>query len=295
MNGREPAYLIVNADDYAYYDCVSRGILQCAESGIVTATGVFANSPHLKAHAPWLASASGLDSGVHLNITDRRPVTRAMEDRLDRYDGEFPGKFAMAKALLDGAVPRTLVKDEWRAQIECCLDAGLQPKFLNSHEHMHMFPGLYPITVDLAAEYGIPHLRHAAPEWPPGPGVSALLRDAIMALLSATNYHRCRRVAPRFMGMGESGRLSADYLQRIHKRLRPGGIYELMCHPGYFDPEEVRDERLLGYHDWEQERRNLSESGLRTLLKDNQVELIGYRHLQIRGGELQVVKEETSR
>ena len=35
------SYLIVNADDYGYHDCVSKGILSAARQGIVTATGIF--------------------------------------------------------------------------------------------------------------------------------------------------------------------------------------------------------------------------------------------------------------
>jgi predicted glycoside hydrolase/deacetylase ChbG (UPF0249 family) len=41
------AYLIVNADDYGIFRCVSKGILEAASHGIVTATGVFANMAHL--------------------------------------------------------------------------------------------------------------------------------------------------------------------------------------------------------------------------------------------------------
>ena len=37
-----PVYLIVNADDYGYFSCVSRGILDAVCDGIVTATGVLA-------------------------------------------------------------------------------------------------------------------------------------------------------------------------------------------------------------------------------------------------------------
>ena len=40
--------LIVNADDYGYFDHVCAGILDCAAAGTVTATGVLANGPVLE-------------------------------------------------------------------------------------------------------------------------------------------------------------------------------------------------------------------------------------------------------
>ncbi len=39
--------MIVNADDFGYFDNVCRGILEAAEKGVVTATGVMANGPAL--------------------------------------------------------------------------------------------------------------------------------------------------------------------------------------------------------------------------------------------------------
>ena len=50
----EPVHLIINADDYGYFPCISKGILEAASSGAVTATGILANSPDLKAQLEWL-------------------------------------------------------------------------------------------------------------------------------------------------------------------------------------------------------------------------------------------------
>ncbi len=142
MTARAPAYLIVNADDYGYFDGVSRGILDCARHGIVTATGVFANSPFLDTHAAWLAGVPNVDVGVHLNLTDGWPLTRGLGDALSRSDGRLPGKFAIATAVMSRRIPLRLIRDEWRAQIEALLARGLQVRFLNSHEHIHMLPPL---------------------------------------------------------------------------------------------------------------------------------------------------------
>src|SRR5437764_15069926 len=84
-----PVYLIVNADDYGYFPCVSRGIAAAAAMGAVTATGILANSPRLEEQIDWLRSSPRLDCGVHLNLTNGGPLTSAMARRLGRREGRF--------------------------------------------------------------------------------------------------------------------------------------------------------------------------------------------------------------
>ena len=99
----QPPCLIVNADDYGYFRCVSRGILAGARQGIVTATGVFANAPDLAEQAAWLRECDELDTGVHLNLTDGVPLTRRYEGKaLARWAGRFPRKFSLAAAVVVG-------------------------------------------------------------------------------------------------------------------------------------------------------------------------------------------------
>jgi predicted glycoside hydrolase/deacetylase ChbG (UPF0249 family) len=53
-------------------------------------------------------------------------------------------------------------------------------------------------------------------------------------------------------------------------------IYELMCHPGYYDPEEVTDQRLLSYHHWEQELELLKSEELKEMCSAAGVNCVGY-------------------
>jgi len=292
QSGAEPAYLIINADDYGYFRGVSQGILDCVRQGTVTATGVFSNSPFLDEHASWLADLPDVDVGVHLNLTDRLPLTRRLSNALSRWNGGFPEKFSMAKAVLSGQIPTDLIRDEWCAQIEHCLARNLRLRFLNSHEHIHMLPPLYSIALDLAREYDIDHVRFAAPEWPRAWSANALVRDSIMSVLAIVNRFRMPYAAPIFLGMGESGRLTQRYLSSQLPKLKPGRVYELMCHPGIADPEKIKDKRLLAYHDWELERQTLSDPALKTALETNNIKLIGYRHLQTTEKGLRARSEE---
>jgi len=95
-----------------------------------------------------------------------------------------------------------------------------------------------------------------------------------------------------FLGMGESGKLSLKYLKNKLPTLKPGHVYELMCHPGYFDVSEITEPRLLTYHDWERELNTLTSPDIKEMFHKNGVQLIGYRDLNINNGHLTVMTEE---
>lgn len=279
-------HLIINADDYGYFRCVSDGILEAAMSGIVTATGVFANAPHFGEYAARLRECEGLDTGNHLNLTYGTPLTRGMAAKLARWSGRFPGKFAIASAVLSGAISGRLVRDEWKAQVERSLGARLRVRFLNSHEHVHMLPQLYAVVMDLAREYGVAHVRFVDPQvtWNSPTG---LFRSAVLKALTLP-ARKDRPPAPDFLGLEASGRIDVRYLQTILRKLHPAKIYELMCHPGRFDASEIDDHRLRDYHDWEGELGTLMSPQVRELLSRHGVRLIGYRNLEVRDARIAV-------
>jgi len=286
--------LIVNADDYGYFRCVSKGILKAAARGVVTATGVFANTIHFGEHAAWLRDCDALDAGVHLNLTDGTPLTSELQKMLERWSGHFPRKFAMAKAILSGTIKIDAVKREWRAQIERCLEHGLKLRFLNSHEHMHMLPSLFPVAKALARDYDIRHMRFPTSRLVRSSSAGSLFRGAVIKILETINRRHMDTPTAHFLGLEASGKLNMQYLQTTLPRLRAGRVYELMCHPGDFDSQEVSDPRLLRYHDWQGELRTLTSPALRELLARSGVRLVGYRHLEVRDDRL-VARPERAR
>lgn len=284
----QPAYLIVNADDYGYFPCVSRGILAAARDGVVTATGVLANAPFLDQQLSWLGSCPNLDTGVHLNLTSGTPISSVMRHRLRRWSGQFIKKERMLSALLRGLVTVADVRVEWQGQIELCLAHGLRPRFLNSHEHIHMLPPLFSLIRELATQYGIEHIRFPLGEvpqrWTPG----SVARNLIIYSLGWLSRRRRSDATIPCLGVGESGRLSFDYLRRLVSVLERGRTYEMMCHPGYYEPDEIKDRRLRSYHDWEAELRVLTSGATFALFARHGVRLVGYRELSTAQGGLSV-------
>ncbi|MGA8260458.1 MAG: ChbG/HpnK family deacetylase [Arenicellales bacterium] len=285
----KPTFLIVNADDFGYFEGVSRGIAEAARSGIVTATGVIANAANVESHVRWLDGLADLDTGVHLNLTEGEPLSEAMRVQLRRWNGRFPRKLALVSGVLRGVIGLRAVAHEWHAQIERCRSMGLKPRFLNSHEHVHMLPSLFRVASALADEFHIPHIRVVRAEWRGRQSAGSIFRNLALGALGLAGRARrgARRTpAPVMLGLAESGNLSGRYLSGRLAALREGGVYELMCHPGILDRSEAIEPRIMAYHHWDAEREALCSDAVRELLQRREIRLIGYRHLGITDGAL---------
>jgi predicted glycoside hydrolase/deacetylase ChbG (UPF0249 family) len=273
--------LIINADDFGYFDAVSIGILDAGQSGAITATGVIANGHVSDNLISALRQCGNIDAGVHLNATMGTPLTRDLSTKIP--SGQLPSKLLLAHGIVSGAIPVTAVIAEWRAQIERCLKWGLTVHFLNSHEHVHMLPMLFPGILGLANEFEIRHVRHTLPEWDVRSGVAGLGRSVAIAGLLALGWNGEVGV-PRLLGLSASGNLNLPYIRRAFGRLKADGVYELMCHPGRYAPQAPR--RLRTYHNWEGELALLLGHEMAEELDRHSVRLIRFRDLppKERGG-----------
>ena len=281
-------FLIVNADDYCYSEGVSRGILETIKNGIVTATGVLANSPNFETHISKLLEFDRLDIGVHLTLTSGKPLTGNMCDLVKFNNWEFPkSKARMAGAILSGKIKARDVYLEWKTQIQRCRDSGISVKFLNSHEHLHSLPPLLQVVHRLMDEYNIRFLRNPRAEWFGFPNIDGLYRNIILQFLYLLNYRYSNNFTPTLIGVNKSGKLDLEYFKRRLPTLQKGRVYELMCHPGFYDTKDNISPRLLAYHDWKGELDTFCSESLFDLCQSNAICLIGFSDLTINGDILQ--------
>jgi predicted glycoside hydrolase/deacetylase ChbG (UPF0249 family) len=273
--------MVINADDFGYFECVSRGIINCIQKGAISATAVMANGPRFKELAKWLHDAAEIDLGVHLNITYGLPITKQLQRKLTPAGGHFADKIATVFMLIQKKLTLEDVLTEWRAQIERSLGAGLKIRFLNSHEHIHIFPSLAGLIPALAEEYGINDIRWPLPEWKnQAIGLKALLRNTLMGIcIWSSGYHLRKNHGPRVLGIGVSGKLTLKYLNRCFHSLTPGKAYELMCHPGIYDQREISDRRLSGYHAWDKEMELLTSDSIKELMRRCNIQMKRFSEL----------------
>ena len=124
------------------------------------------NMPWSEAALVYADRASGLRSGVHLNLTTGRPLLPAAETpTLVDQDGEFLPISTLLSRLLAGRVDKDELRRELEAQIDLALAIfGTSPETrigqLDTHMHFHAVPALGRLVADLARRYGVPAVRN---------------------------------------------------------------------------------------------------------------------------------------
>jgi hopanoid biosynthesis associated protein HpnK len=275
------ARLIVHADDFGLSEAVNRGVLAAHENGIVTSTSIMAGGAAFE-HAASLASrCPSLDVGVHLTLTEQRPVADSVPSLVDA-DGRFaPHATRFAARYLRGEIALADVRAELQAQIRRVREHGIAPTHLDGHQHVHVLPGIARVVAELARENGIRAVRVPAERLR-----AYMLKDrarakrvaeqlAIGALSALAPLAPLRRV-DRFVGFYFGGRLNEQNLRTVVVHLPTRGTAELMCHPGIEDPASPYGH--WGYS-WAAETAALTSPGIRALLAERGVRLIGYRDI----------------
>ena len=146
--------LIINADDFGLSECVNRGIIEGAESGVIRSTSLLACGRAFD-HAIELArEVPGLNMGIHLCLDEEVPLLPAQEiPTIVGSDGRFLDRATLIKCLLlKRCIDLGEVRAELEAQILRCRDAGVSLSHFDGHGHAHVYPGITDVVVDLARE-----------------------------------------------------------------------------------------------------------------------------------------------
>jgi len=277
--------LIVNADDFGISERVNAGIVMAHRAGIVTATSLMAAGRAFEQAVQWCRMLPSLDVGVHLTLVAEKPL-RPKGSSLTGSDGRFPISIgAFLQRCLAGRIRLSDVQAELSAQIERVLDQGIRPTHLDSHQHVHALPVISALTQRLAARYGIPFVRVPVEDGRTGRpqnlhGISRMLGSMFLkASWAAARLGGAggRKAPPlRFLGFQEGGRLDHERLQRLLRSLRPGRVYELMCHPG-FTPDEPDVKRWNYRH--EIELQALTSRLIRSEITARGIQLCSFKDL----------------
>jgi hopanoid biosynthesis associated protein HpnK len=287
--------LIVNADDFGLTAKVNEAIIAGHEGGLISSASLLANGEAFGSAVALSRQAPRLGVGVHLNLTEGKPVAPASTiPSLVNGQGRFARRPArLWAATMVGRVRVADIEKELRAQIEKVLAAGIVATHLDSHKHVHALPALGRLTIRLAREYGIPAIRCVAERrsavgsllgrFPQAKTriFRQLLNSCILAVLSRGWSRQLRRAGvacgEHFYGLTPTGFLDEELLREILCHL-PDGTSELMCHPGFVD-KALRQTPTRLLEQREMEYRALTRPGIQLLAKDLGIRLVNFGDL----------------
>jgi hopanoid biosynthesis associated protein HpnK len=288
--------LIVNGDDFGLAESINRGIIVAHRDGILTSTSLLANGQAFDQAVALSRAFPQLTVGVHLNITQGRPVSPAariptlLNPRGELHLSPFPlwTRLLMRQISLDD------IHREFRAQILKVLDAGVTPTHLDGHLHVHILPPLAPVVIALAHEFGLrivrcptENLEGALPVlWKiAGAGIPVFKRSVIAYTVSALARRLRKQLrtagllcSDAFYGLAHTGSLDAKTLSALLD-LVSNGTSELMCHPGYASAELESSGGQLT-REREEEVLALTAPEIKEAVARLGIDLTNFRHLQ---------------
>ncbi len=269
--------LVINADDLGLHPRIDEGIFAAHTDGVVTSATVLATGP-TAAEAIRRANQTKLGLGLHLCLTTH--LTPAAPAHLVRWlapGGRFRRDWAeLSAAWLSRLVPPEEIITEFRAQVARVRELGADIDHLDTHQHLHLLPGMTSIVEVLAAELGVPmRWPRERPDahWLVHP--RSAVKSGLLAALSRMKQPRGVKRVPA-LGVFESGRLTERRLLRLLGKLREGDN-EIVTHPG-LEPGAVPQDPSWRYG-WEQELAAVLSPRVRDAIALQGIELVTYRQL----------------
>jgi predicted glycoside hydrolase/deacetylase ChbG (UPF0249 family) len=233
--------LIVTADDYGLAQSVNEAIEGCFANGVVRATCVMANMPEYAQAAALKQRFPQHSVGIHWNLTQGRPVlSPSSVSSLVRADGSFYP--SLRARWLRRQVRALEIRAELTAQYERYLTVAGAPDFWNTHQNVHVFPGIFQIFVELGRELGIGAMRSHRRFTVPSSGSTSVyhLRHPGFWIKGQVIAQWSRRAAERGMRMPDGRIYMPGYaagvtsLQDVLRRIRwqrVASALELVIHP----------------------------------------------------------------
>jgi chitin disaccharide deacetylase len=159
-NGRAARCLriVINADDFGLSRTINERIAGLLSRGVVTSATLVANGESVEEAARLAGEHPRCSFGVHLNVTEGRPLTcnlglRAILDARGRFDGN------RVRAVRLHADVREAIYQEWAAQVQRIRSLGVPITHLDSHHHVHTLVRLFGVLKRLQKSFRINKVR----------------------------------------------------------------------------------------------------------------------------------------
>jgi predicted glycoside hydrolase/deacetylase ChbG (UPF0249 family) len=236
--------LIINADDLGYSPHRDAGIFAAYQKGYISSASLMVNGANVIA-ASQHAKELQMPVGLHLNLTEGIPLTRATNLRDDEGCLLYKMNFWWLKK-----TPEVLtdILEETKAQVERFKELmGYYPTRVDGHQHAHIASHVPEVLAPYFQEIGVRHIR--IPDQDPDEltwlDAETLRRyetryvPAVAARLIYCSHGL--KTTIHFMGLGLAGQYMT--IHRITNAIsKCYGTIEFMVHPGFLANTHISDD-----------------------------------------------------
>lgn len=144
--------LLINIDDLGIAKEINDATRECYKKNAINSASIIACGDEFDDACNMLKSLQIKDIGVHLTFTGKfTPIC---------HKSKFPDNYIkLFLYLFLGKINKEDIYKEFCRQIETVTQKGFNVTHLDSHEHIHILPGLFSLTMILAREFDIPLVR----------------------------------------------------------------------------------------------------------------------------------------
>lgn len=246
------------ADDLGLHPLVNDGIIFLLKERKIDGASLMANGSAFDDAIEKLKNVNEPGIGIHFVLVD--------EESLSGINLPQNHRVFFVKYIL-GLIKLSDIEKELRAQLDKISVAGIKPGFINSHQHLHLLPGIMDIVVKLAVEYKIFFIRTVNERVNFNGG--KLFRNAqlfFLNILSSMANKKIQKAGIRhndffvgFINAGNSNENDIKHAQNISDKY-PDKIIELGCHPGYENRDLQNKYKHWGGYNWKKELDLLSKT-----------------------------------
>jgi hopanoid biosynthesis associated protein HpnK len=237
-----PKTLVVNADDFGLSSGINRGIELAYREGILRSASLMPNGAAFADAVRIVRENPGLGVGIHVSLVGEQCIAPAEKLRgFAAEDGSLPCSYVrFIKEFLLQKFSISEVRTEIEAQVTKVLVTGITPTHIDSHQHLHMLPGIFEVVLAAAQANGIKTIRIPLDRNTRSASAARRLQIRILSLFCSHNAKMLAksgcRSANHFHGLGDSGNMKEARLLTALDCLKPG-VNEIMMHPGFGDSE----------------------------------------------------------
>jgi predicted glycoside hydrolase/deacetylase ChbG (UPF0249 family) len=151
--------VIINADDLGLSPQINDATFDLISAGLISSATIMANAISVEDAVKRANFFPKVSFGIHLNITafSALSLSNGLKTILDDN-----GNFIVKSRLIKTSITRFLsnaIYSEFCSQVERLLLLGINISHIDSHEHIHTIPSIFPILKRLQQRYDIRKVR----------------------------------------------------------------------------------------------------------------------------------------
>ena len=158
--------LIIHADDYGISHEVNMAIKDGITKGFIDRATLMVNMPYAKEAVEMAKEGGYLEKiGLHLNLVEGCPLTEEIKKTWLCSNGAFNGEISNKKykmGLIRDKMVLLCIEQEIDAQMKKFLSWNMPLHHVDSHQHSHIKPSIFPIALKLANKNGFTSIRLAS-------------------------------------------------------------------------------------------------------------------------------------